>query len=801
MTIPVSEQQVQKAPLILYALLFVLCSLFAVLALPKIAYAQDPGGVRCACVDPTGDGCACLEEGTNGESWPASLGDVDVICGSQVLATSFFNIANPVCGTNAEIVPTCTGGASGGLMCWGTAFGGPLSPSSIPINSMDWVDVPGGVVSFNGDTWNTDTVFTCASNVYCCGDAGNCDGEGQPPYGTCPSSGGPAPESPAEAACGNITVNNMTGAGESRIWVSQDRLVSALSMMAQTMFNPYGLNELYLNTAFSKNADQVDRDNDTSGNIHNLSSVTTRVRKHQGIDDGTVVVNTHANNSSVIVGRAAPPPLDPFYSEFQDRACYVEETYQNPGDDLIGAKIRGEMLFTEQFTYAAKGRPVGCTDDGGTWRFDGTTDEWNAVAAEECKENCCSDVCVPQPWSNECLPASENPPYCPPINIPELEDYGLGCPGDIIPPEYCCYSRDAWCEQEYVDLSCSRPAKATIPVGADANVFDKTPIIESIYDTVLDGTDSLFRRFFPLPENKKYEFDDIPTKSPFGANASVAPLGTVAGGFNLRFARGQVGAPELYFPHLGDLHQYWLQDFQKAIRPEGTVVEYSGNEPPPPPPIPSDSCEGPAPYSGELSSIIDTARSGASAASLVPKEVLEAIYFIESFGQWNDPSYDCSANPWSALGLMQITDTAYRWVVPPDQRIADEHLCEPQAGAMSRCNVVDAIELAARVLLVKIGQWDFANFEPIPGASLNTLKEVYCSSAGYYGSTVPDTATDARARDRNVPPGYVEPCRNNELIMCDTNYSEIVCYDSGFCASSADYPSPRPSAGSCMSTL
>lgn len=560
-------------------LLFALLSLLLVLALPNTTYAQVENGARCRCANPVSDGCAC--QVTSGGSVTVNEGGVDVVCDPEV-AGNYWARANPICGFNAEVVPYCapSSGNSGSLFCWGTNWSGSISPD-VPLNSQSWVPLPGGTgtVSFNGGSWNDiKEIWTCAADLYCCGPASKCDGSGQIEYGTCPSSGPPLPDTPAFEACENLAVGNLAGIGESRIWVSQDRLVSALSLMAQTMFNPYGLNELYENTAFSKNSDQVDRNNDTSGNIDNLSGVTTRVRRHQGIDDATQVVNTTSNNSSVIVGMGAPPPLDPYYTEFQDRSCYVADTFQNPGDDLIGPKIRGEMLFTEQFTYEAKGRPDGCTDDGGSWTFEGTAAEWEVAKGEECKENCCSDICVTESWTNPCVAPFQDPfgvESCPPVG-PDFSAYQEPCTTQG-GTTWCCADvegTDQWCEQTTTEISCSRPPKATIPVGADANIFDKTPIIESIYDTILDGTDSLFRRFFPLPENEKYEFDDIPTKSLFGASVSPANFGTQAGGFNLKFAGGQVGAPELYFPHLGDLHQYWLQDLQKALRPEGTVVEY-----------------------------------------------------------------------------------------------------------------------------------------------------------------------------------------------------------------------------------
>ena len=236
--------------------------------------------------------------------------------------------------------------------------------------------------------------------------------------------------------------------------------------------------------------------------------------------------------------------------------------------------------------------------------------------------------------------------------------------------------------------------------------------------------------------------------------------------------------------------------------------------PPQLPPIDGDCYPGPEPYSNDFDSILAAAEAkfsangATSAISLVPRYMLENIYYIESFGQWNNPNYDCRPNDYTATGLMQITDTAYNWVVPPDQRIvalngelADARQCDDYPVLLSRCNSIDAIELAARVLLVKIEEWDFIDFVPIANsersspAGITDLDEVYCSAYGYYGSFDPDGATNARGSESELDvPEHPEG---------GTNYSELVCYDNayssgGICTSAGDYPNPRPASGNCF---
>jgi hypothetical protein len=361
--------------------------------------------------------------------------------------------------------------------------------------------------------------------------------------------------------------------------------------MAQTMFNPRNMEEyddegyflMYEDTAFSKMATQDERDDEeyvgiwpfgreyeTAGRINNRGSITARIERHQGIDDDTQAVNRSFNNSSIIVGVPAPPPLEPYYPEFRDRSCFLEETFTNPGDDLIGAKMKGEMLFTESFTYDAKGRPITpseykigtsyCTDDGGS--FEIPYEAQDIYSDEQCKYDCCAGAgnCTVEKWSMSGCTEALTPGEC-------------GSLASCITSEggqlkiYCCNQRGGCVPPETVDVNCGTLPEVRLPVSADANIFNKSPLIEYINNTILEGEDSLFRRFMPRIESL-FEFEDTPTKTPFGATVSVIDFGTTfPGSFRLEYADGQVAAPEMYIPHLGTLYKNWLVEFQKALKP------------------------------------------------------------------------------------------------------------------------------------------------------------------------------------------------------------------------------------------
>jgi hypothetical protein len=569
----------------------------------------------CYCTDPVSDGCACQLPPPPSATYPATqnTGGISVVCDTPEEAASYFNVANPICGNNAETVPYCSRHINGSqeATCWGTSFDGQLLPASVPQDTNSQMVQVNTNVSFNGWSGYVTGIVTCTSSLYCCGGQGRCS-DPAPSFGACPSScPGPALcTNPPPFCSGSSGGPGGTGSseGESRIWFSNIRMIAALSTMAQSIMNPRNFNNLYQNTAFSKNATQEELDRmavvigippitETSGMIGNIGSLTTRIEQHQGANDSTRVVNTLNNNSSVIVGTGPPPYLNPFYPNYQNAACYIPETRENPGDDLLGAKITAEMLFTKAFTYPAKGRPVGCVDDGGSFTVPIGT-------SIDCAESCCSGSCTQQPVGSQCLPAFPDAPYCPPI-LP-IDDCS-----DPTPPDECQYTEPCdinndgdidYCsptpgdcsicsEPSAIQVTCNSLSPTDLSVDAHVEIFDKNPLNEYLLETILRGEDSLYRRFMPqLGPN--FEFEDLPSASPFGANVAVRNYGTYAGGFNLDYAFGFAPSPEIYFPFAGTFDKYWLQNFQTALRPEGysrgdpISVPAPGTSPTPAPPGP-----------------------------------------------------------------------------------------------------------------------------------------------------------------------------------------------------------------------
>lgn len=578
------------------------------------AIRADSADSACYCVDPLDDRCMCAksaaDSGTNPQ-YPTVFDDgsenpVELLCDTPSDANSIFAIKDPVCDArfNNEIPPYCArvNGEEHQITCWGTGFVTDIG--TLPYyNTGGVVDMPEDpttgrkedyVINYNGFSGSGFTqIFTCHENNFCCSrtdvtcdnsspavqHSGNCADHspqcGGPPYrceinGVCSSSWargelngcqtiGTQPAD-REAACLGGPPPPPDSPGESRIWFSNARLVSALSTMAQAMFNPHGFNDQYNNTAFSKNAPG----SDDQGSMTNSGALTTRIEKHQGKDDATIVVNITDNNSSVVTGLNAPGPLFGFgntgdSNPYNDApTCYIDDNIiANAGDDLIGPKITAELLYTERFDFEAKGKPAGCREDGEEFTRDKELDGCGECCSGECQieGTKCTQIIFGEPCT------TSRPNFCVDGNN----------------QSYCCADGES-CEEERVTCNELPPLKLPAQT-ARSLVFSKTPLVEYIYDVVVDGKDSLFNRFMPN-DRTIVEKVEYPSQAYFTASAQPAGPGSVSGTGETKFADGQASNPTVYFPRLGGLYKYWLLDVQNGLRPYGFAVTGITNLPP-----------------------------------------------------------------------------------------------------------------------------------------------------------------------------------------------------------------------------
>jgi len=129
---------------------------------------------------------------------------------------------------------------------------------------------------------------------------------------------------------------------------------------------------------------------------------------------------------------------------------------------------------------------------------------------------------------------------------------------------------------------------------------------------------------------------------------------------------------------------------------------------------------------------------------------------------------------------MAITDGTYLSVTQGcGENLKDDIAqCSSKGDKLSRCNFDDAFELAARILLDKVGKWDNQNCKQLGTISASSLADVYNSACNYYGSFRPDAST------RNYRYKLTRPLRTNgEMSYCDA-----VCNRVGLCG--PNYPTP-----------
>jgi hypothetical protein len=179
-------------------------------------------------------------------------------------------------------------------------------------------------------------------------------------------------------------------------------------------------------------------------------------------------------------------------------------------------------------------------------------------------------------------------------------------------------------------------------------------------------------------------------------------------------------------------------------------------------------------------SAVDQAIAKAESMYGIPSGMLRAIYEIEALdlGIANPSDYVCLRNTDipghiagdTSAGLMQLNNGAYASVTCGNGMEDDVAQCsQKQAGQLSRCDINDTFELAARVLLLRVGKWDNSGCKPT--GSITTNSEIYTAACRYGTGFAPTPLTSVYAY--NLP----RPKRSNGAM----NYCDIVCNKMGRC--------------------
>lgn len=130
-----------------------------------------------------------------------------------------------------------------------------------------------------------------------------------------------------------------------------------------------------------------------------------------------------------------------------------------------------------------------------------------------------------------------------------------------------CSSREGLCKHD--NLSC--PAEVLIQIKTGT----KTPFAKEIFSSTVADSGSTFRRIYPKVGNGAPVncIADIPTVT----NVTYSPKSTLDSGGNWTFKVKNYPAdggatpdsPQLTFPHIGSVYEYFLKGIQTALRPKG----------------------------------------------------------------------------------------------------------------------------------------------------------------------------------------------------------------------------------------
>jgi len=307
----------------------------------------------------------------------------------------------------------------------------------------------------------------------------------------------------------------------------------------------------------------------------------------------------------------------------------------------------------------------------------------------------------------------------------------------------------------------------------------KVPYADEIFNSTVAGPESAFRKIYPKVEEGAPVscIQDIPSVT----NVTyTATQGVENGKFKVIGPddRNSTDNPQIFFPHIGSVYDYFLKGIQTALRPKGFGE---------PTPDSGTLCVS-AVASGDCSfnkTAIDKAIASAASKYNVPAPLLKAIVQIESADAYANPSsYNCVENSAHAMGVSQVTRDTYQFVTCSQERLTnDTKVCGQTPGKLSRCSISDSIELEARVLLWKSGKLN--SCRPTGSMSLSDKTEWYNAACNYYGTFEPDQYTINFAND------YPTSQRRANGQM---NYCDDVCMLMGQC-SGTNYPPQSGAAG------
>jgi len=476
--------------------------------------------------------------------------------------------------------------------------------------------------------------------------------------------------------------------------------------------------------------------------------------------------------------------------------CAYREYRANPGDDLFSTELGASIDYAAQMTCTfwnwgggTQGAPIGnlCENQLGgecvqaadeRWLYigiDNNYGEFDCGTGKYCVTNNDWRTIMNDGGSIGCQgmdPITHRYVGCFPNNF--IMPDGSSCPEPYIHGE--C-PQPGYFSCSYLNNNCNRPAsipsppqQCTYPIMANIKLETRTPLADEAWARLVAGSAGIFRKMFPKIGGVDSNFEgiiDMPTAT------DVEYINLDGGTLYVGNPYNQDTTGQLYFPHIGGIKEYFLKGVQTLLRPKGFGQQIVFG-------IPDDGTYTPPGGGGVGDCKYDDAEISAAvnyAAGKygIPESMLRAIFEIEALEWIADPNgYVCERNYASAMGLTQVTDGTYNTVTCSSERYSDDTgICDHVDGKLSRCNVQDSFELAARVLLSKVGAMSGCNQV---GSFPTDARYQYQPVCDYYSYCHPDSLTTAYSY--NLPSGQ---CANQ-------NYCDIVFNKMGRGSCHYNYP-------------
>ena len=322
-----------------------------------------------------------------------------------------------------------------------------------------------------------------------------------------------------------------------------------------------------------------------------------------------------------------------------DLYCDLREVRSNPGDNLFAGELTATVTYTAQVycTFAIRDpnipgnlcrRLSGGEADCYTG-YDYCDPDYGQVdcpSGYTCGANCGnfpSGVTCSAFYHTRCFPSSWS---C-------SDEYTF--PSGLCPSGFKCAS-GCTRETEVINLvqTCDREVYVSFATQT------KTPLAREVWAKLVAGPAGVFRRIFPQIE----DVEGRPIRNLWAIPAATSVIFRATG---VSVSPGPPGSgrtnPEIYFPYIGGIHEYFLKCTQSLIRPWGFGAPCKSGEPPkdiPPlecpfekiPPLPTNgSCTLPYSQIGDASvpPLMKKIFEAAGAQYGVPPALIAGIMYAE----------------------------------------------------------------------------------------------------------------------------------------------------------------------------